>query len=190
MASIVRTDPFGLRGSWQIRQAPLDRFFDRFFEEATGATRPAAGPTHRGSVAVNLYESEEKYWVDLPVPGVKPEDVEITVRKNVLSVTAKVSWEAPQDAQPIWRGFSSGEWRRTFTLPGDVNADKVSASLEHGILRLELPKADHLRPRTIRVSPNGVQHVEVPQPVALAPHSEPAQPENEVASHIESGDPA
>jgi HSP20 family protein len=83
---------------------------------------------------------------------VKAEDVEITVQDNLLTLTARRRWEVPQNAQPIWRGFGTGEMQQTVTLPGEVNAGAVQADLQDGILRLELPKAEGARPRTIKVN--------------------------------------
>ena len=103
-------------------------------------------------VAANLYETEEAYWVELPLPGVKPEDLEVTVHENLLTITAKRTWEAPEKAQIIWQGFGGGEWKQSFTLPGEVNADRVEAVMDYGVLRLQLAKAEHVRPRTIRVN--------------------------------------
>ena len=146
MASMVRYEPFSL---WGRRPAfeTFDRLFDRFFEEA--AERRQDGTRRIGA---NLYQTPEAYWVELPLPGVKPEDVEVTVQENLLTIAAKRTWQLPEKAQAIWQGFGSGEWKQSFTLPGEVNSDRVEASMEYGVLRLHLPKAEHVRPRTIRVN--------------------------------------
>jgi len=129
----------------------LDQLFDRIFADAT----PAARSTRVAGVqpgAANLFETSEAYLVELPLPGVKPEDVEVTVQENILTLAAKRSWQAPENAKAVWQGFSAGEWKQRFTLPGEVNSDRVSATLELGVLRLELPKAEHMKPRTIRIN--------------------------------------
>jgi HSP20 family protein len=123
MATIVRYEPFALSRRW---------------------ARPAG-------FAANLYETDGAYGVDLPLPGVKPEDVEVSLQQDVLTLKAKRTWATPEDAKPLWRGFGSGEWRQSFTLPGEVDGEKVEARLEDGVLRLHLPKAEHARPRQIKV---------------------------------------
>lgn len=148
--AIVRYQPFAVSSTWPARS--IDTLFDRIWDSAFGRGALTGTPVASPSVAANLYESDEAYHVELPVPGVRPEDVEVTVQENVLRLKAKRSWETPANARRLWQGFSQGEWQQSFTLPGDVNPDKVEASLEHGVLRLSLPKADHLRPRTIKVS--------------------------------------
>jgi HSP20 family protein len=163
MASIVRYQPFRLPLGEMTRD--LDRVFERLFD----GTFPAQRAATAWSGTANLYETPDAYWVELPLPGVKPEDVEVTVQENLLTLAAKRSWQTPENAKPIWQGFGQGQWKQSFTLPGEVNPDKVSASLEYGILRLELPKAEHMKPRTIRV--NGVQAA---QPAQI---EQPAQTE-------------
>ena len=102
--------------------------------------------------------------MEVPLPAVKPEDLQITVQENVITLKARRDWARPEGAQSIWQGFAPGSWEHTFTLPGEVDADKVEAHLEHGLLRLQLPKAAHSRPRQITV--NGVAR---PAPAEVAP---------------------
>jgi HSP20 family protein len=144
--AIVRYEPFGVLNT----RPSFDALFDRLFEDAFGWGRPGTSAT-RSSVAANLYETQESYWVELPLPGVKAEDVEVTVQENLLTISAKRTWDMPEGAQPVWQGFGSGEWKQSFTLPGEVNPDQVQATLENGVLRLQLAKAEHIRPRTVRV---------------------------------------
>jgi HSP20 family protein len=137
MPTIVRYEPFLATGRWPRPAFP----------------RLAAEPT-RSRLAANLYQTTEAYWVEVPLPAVKPEDVQVTVQENVITLKARRDWARPEGAQSIWQGFAPGSWEHTFTLPGEVDADKVEAHLEHGLLRLQLPKAAHSRPRQITV--NGV----------------------------------
>src|SRR5207237_1631102 len=131
----------------------FDRLFDRLFDDAFGWSREnAQTPPRSTGIAANLYETAEAYWVELPLPGVKPDDVEVTVHDTLLTISAKRNWELPEQAQPIWQGFGGGEWKQSFTLPGEVNPEKVEASMEYGVLRLQLSKAEHTKPRTIRVN--------------------------------------
>jgi HSP20 family protein len=151
--AIVRYQPFAATSAWQNRS--VDALFDRIFENAFGRAPFGGSRVSVPNVSANLYDSDEAYHVELPLPGVKPEDVSVTVQENVLTLRAKRSWETPANARRVWQGFAQGEWQQSFTLPGEVNADRVQASLEHGVLRLELPKADHARPRVIKVTGTG-----------------------------------
>ena len=147
MESMLHYQPASTWASWPARSR-IDRLFDRVFEDAEIEVQP-----FRGFTSANLYESPEAYLVDLPLPGVKAEDVEITVQHKLLILKARRRLPAPQNAQPLWRGFvGTGEMQQTFTLPGEVNTAEVQADLQDGILRLELPKAESARPRTIKVN--------------------------------------
>lgn len=140
--------PVSALAGWPARTR-IDRLFDGLVDAATIAIYPSDGSTD-----ANLYESPEAYIVELPLPGVRPEDVEITMQDNLLTLTARRHWEAPPNAQPLWRAFGSGTMQQTVSVPGEVIAGPLQAELRDGILRLELPKAERARPRTITV--NGV----------------------------------
>jgi HSP20 family protein len=137
MPTIVRYEPLLTSGRW-TRPA---------------FARPVVEPA-RSRLAANLYQTAEAFWMEVPLPAVKPEDVQLTVQENVITLKARRDWTRPEGAQSIWQGFAPGSWEHTFTLPGEVDAEKVEAHLEHGLLRLQFPKAAHSRPRQIAV--NGV----------------------------------
>jgi HSP20 family protein len=155
MATIVRYEPFALPRRWT--RPSVDRIFDRLAQDALGITPGSFWGPRPAGFAANLYETEDAYGVDLPLPGVKPEDVEVSLQQDVLTLKAKRTWAAPEDAKSLWRGFGSGEWRQSFTLPGEVDGEKVEARLEEGVLRLRLPKAEHARPRQIKVQSGALE---------------------------------
>jgi HSP20 family protein len=142
----LRYYPVATVAGWPPRSG-IERAFDRGFDEIG-----LAGQTARGFAGANVYASPEAYLVELPLPGVKAEDVEITVQDDRLTLKARRHWEAPPNAQPLARGFGPGVMQQTVTLPGDVTTGAVQAELRDGILRLELPKAERARPRTIPVT--------------------------------------
>jgi HSP20 family protein len=158
VASIVRYEPFRFPLSEMTRD--FDRALERLVDDSFSFPRGMRARAGAGSAA-NLYETQDAYWVELPLPGVKADDVEVTVQDNVLQLRAKREWSTPEGAKSIWQGFTGGTWEQHFTLPGEVNPDKVSATLEHGILRLELPKAEHTKPRTIRVNASGAPAIDM-----------------------------
>ena len=156
MARIVRFEPFSVAPR---RPRPaLDRAFDRMVLDTLGLA-PRYAEARRPGLTSNLYETESGYSVELPLPGVKAEDVEI-----------KRQWSAPEQARVLWQGFGSGEWQQTFTLPGEVDAERVAAHLEDGVLRLQLPKAAHARPRQIKVQ-GGAEAVKPNEDGAAAPET-------------------
>ena len=167
MASIVRYQP--IRFPLNVMARDFDRIIDRLFDDASSQPRRGTQALAQSRSASNLYETSGAYLVEVPLAGVRPEDVEVTVQQNVFTLKAKRTWEAPENAKPIWQGFGAGQLHQSFTLPGEVDPDNVSASLEHGVLRLELPKAEHIKPRTIRVNgPHGASEPVIINPPAAS----------------------
>jgi HSP20 family protein len=176
MARIVRFEPFTVAPR---RPRPaFERAFDRMVLDTLGLA-PRYAEARRPGLTSNLYETESGYSVELPLPGVKAEDVEISVQENLLALKVKRDWSTPEKARVLWQGFASGAWQQTFTLPGEVDAEHVAAHLEDGVLRLHLPKAAHARPRQIKVQAGGeaVKPIEDSAPAAAAAAAATTAPE-------------
>lgn len=103
--------------------------------------------------ALDLSESEDAYFVEATVPGYKAENLDITVENNVLYISGEVK----QDAETNGRTYHHRErvhsrFQRSISLPNSVQADAIKASLNDGILHLEIPKAEEVKPRRISVN--------------------------------------
>jgi HSP20 family protein len=103
----------------------------------------------------NLFETPDGYVMQVVLPGVKVDTLQITAHQNVLTLQGTAGVAAPEGARGIWVGLGIGDFREQVTLPGEVDADKASADYQDGILTLTLPKAEHARLKTIKLS--GVQ---------------------------------
>ena len=147
MANITRYNPFQEMVS--LREA-----MDRLFEDSFISPRGTSSFGGRG-VGVNLYENAEGFTLQVPMAGVKPEDVDITIQQDTLNLKWETRIQVPEGATVHWSGFQSGQYQQSFTLPAPINADRVEARYTDGILTLNLPKAEHARARTIKV--NGVK---------------------------------
>lgn len=101
--------------------------------------------------AVDIFENDKELTVIADMPGVKPENLEIDLRKNTLSIIGDV--EAPEgpDENDVVREFRTGRYLRQFTLSELVDQNKIEASLKDGVLRLRLPKVEKAVPRKITV---------------------------------------
>jgi len=145
MATISRWDPF--QDVLSLREA-----MNQLVEESF--VRPTAGQSGQNFVpALDLSETPEGYLVEAALPGVKPEDVEVTVENNVLTIKGETRQETDskqRNFHRIERRF--GSFQRTIGLPTTVKADAIQASLTNGILRLEIPKAEEVKPRKISVN--------------------------------------
>jgi HSP20 family protein len=156
MANNARYEPFWPAGrrSGTFGDPFFDRF-DRVLQDAFGVTLAPTADREGPGAAVNLYDTTEGYWLELPLPGVQPDGVDLSVQQNLLTLKARREWAPPDGAQVVWQGFGAGQWQQTFALPGEVDAERVEARLADGVLRLHLPKAQHLRPRQITVQAGG-----------------------------------
>jgi HSP20 family protein len=123
---------------------------DRFFNEpwfgdrlwADGATLPT----------VDMYQTDDDIVVKATLPGVKPEDIAISVTGDVLTLRGSATEESgQQNATYYLRERRHGEFSRSLPLPASVVADKAKADFEDGILTLTLPKAEEVKAKTITV---------------------------------------
>ncbi len=108
-------------------------------------------PVTRG-VAANLYETPEGFILQIPMPGVNPDDVEITTQQDTIILKWETKISVPQNATVHWSGFQSGQFQQTFTLPAPINSERAEASYADGVLTLNLPKAEHVKARTVKVT--------------------------------------
>ncbi|HEX7737897.1 MAG TPA: Hsp20/alpha crystallin family protein [Ktedonobacteraceae bacterium] len=141
MANLIRYNPFNEVVS--LREA-MDRLFeDSFIPRSLGTVA-------RGAQS-NLYETAEGFTLQIPMPGVNPDDVEITAQQDTLTFKWATSVNVPENATTHWSGFASSQHQQSFTLPTPINAERIEANYENGILTLNLPKAEHAKARTVKV---------------------------------------
>jgi HSP20 family protein len=108
------------------------------------------------SLALDMYETENDIVVKATLPGVKPEDININVTGNVLTISGQVRSEQKDEKQNYHhRERYFGQFFRQVTLPDGVQGDKADASYENGVLTLTLPKAESAKPRQIKVRSGG-----------------------------------
>jgi HSP20 family protein len=106
---------------------------------------------------MNLFETNDSYIVQVPLPGVQPDQLAITARENVVTLQGTTEIPPPEGARNLYAGAIRGQFRELVQLPGDVDADKASASYNNGVLTLTLPKAASARERAIKVTQVGGQ---------------------------------
>lgn len=100
---------------------------------------------------VDIYETEAALWLRADMPGVEEDSIEINVEKNVLSIEGQVSLKEYADLDPVYTEYNVGNYQRRFTLSNAIDTDNIHARLTHGVLELELPKAESAKPRRIAV---------------------------------------
>ncbi len=102
--------------------------------------------------AVDVFEQPDSIRIVAEVPGVKPEDVQISVEGNVLTIHGAKQQMAEERTERVHRYERVyGAFERSFTLPATVDANGIKASYEHGVLTVTLPKVEKARPKQIAV---------------------------------------
>jgi len=142
-------DPFAQATS--LRDA-----MDRLLQESI--IRPSGALMQRGAQAamlpLDVHESEDSYTIQASLPGVKPEDVQIHITGDTITIRgeSQESREERRGEQVIMRERRMGSFARTITLPLPVDSEHAEAKFENGVLTLRLPKAPQAKPRRITVS--------------------------------------
>src|SRR5215470_17430123 len=102
--------------------------------------------------AVDIFEEPEYLRIVAEIPGVKPQDVKITVEDNVLTIKGTKEQVAEEKAEKVHRYERTyGAFERTFTLPVSVQPEKIKAAYENGVLTITLPKVEAAKPHLIKI---------------------------------------
>jgi HSP20 family protein len=137
---------------WQTPFDDMDRLHrevDRLFSEFTGGGEPFTSRTYP---AVNITEDTDHYYVRGELPGVKSEDLEISVVEGRLLIRGERKLDTEdKGASYHRREREGGFFRRIIALPAKVNPEKVSAAIKNGVFTITLPKAEEAKPRKIAV---------------------------------------
>jgi len=145
MSNLVSWDPFS-----ELRTT-MDRLFDQGFARPW---RMLPTTSYDALMPVDIAETAEQFEVSAAVPGVRPDDVDISVVGDQLTIRAHRQEEPAQEQDCTYhhQEILSGDYSRTFSLPTIVEADRAEARYENGILHLTLPKAESVRPRQIKLT--------------------------------------
>lgn len=136
--------------TWILRE--FRRLLEDFF---TDTPLPAAARLMEGtwSPAVDIAETDNEYVVAVEVPGMKKDDIKVTLQDNVLTIKGERKKESEIHKGSYHRMERCfGAFERSFTLPSTIRADKIQAKYEDGILRLTLPKAEEVKPKEIPIN--------------------------------------
>ncbi len=143
--TLIRRSGFG--DLLSLRQA-----MDRLFEESFVNPR-SWGWGEQLSVALDVYAAEADLVVLANLPGVRPEEVDITVEGNTLTIAGETRSARKEDeGSSLIQEIRRGAFSRTLTLPAGLEADKATATFEDGVLTLTIPKAEQVKPRQIKIA--------------------------------------
>lgn len=120
---------------------------------SNSATVPAVQPTREVSFSprVDIVENDDGLILFADLPGVRPEDAEVHYQNGELILHGKVARRYGEEARFLQGEYGVGDFHRTFSVQ-DVEADRISAELKNGVLKVTLPKAEALKPKKIAVT--------------------------------------
>jgi HSP20 family protein len=147
MTLVRRPSPFG--ELMTLRQV-MDRLIDDDFRPSRWLSGGLDGP----ALPLDVTTTTESLTIEAALPGIKPEDVDITVENGTVTISGRTADERKaEEGSYVVQEIRRGSFSRSVALPNGLEPDKASATFENGILRLEIPKAEQVKPRQIRISP-------------------------------------
>lgn len=142
MWNLVRRDPWYLWSDIDSLQREMNRLFNQ-----------AAGGVAAEFPAVNLYTSEDDVVLTAELPGIDPNELDVSVKNDTVTLRGERKAEDPAEGEKVLRQErGSGSFTRSFALPFRVEADKVEAEYNRGILMVKLPRAEADKSRKITVN--------------------------------------
>jgi len=140
--TLTRWTPYRSLGTLPV---DVDRFFNRFWDYNESDTV--------WSPSVDISETEDKYEVKAELPGLDKKEINVAVENNVLRLSGERKHEEKKDDKNYHRiERFYGKFERTFRLPERVQAENIKAHYKNGVLTVEIPKAEELKPRGIEIS--------------------------------------
>lgn len=145
--AIERWEPF--KEMMSLREA-MNRLVEDSFIRPGGWLAPFDGDAL--GIATDVIETKDAIIVKASVPGIKPDDIDVSVTGDVLTIKGETtSEEKIEQGSYLRQERRFGKFERSLTLPTLVTADKADAKFEHGVLTLTLPKAEQAKPKSIKV---------------------------------------
>lgn len=129
---LIQTDPF--------------RDFDTLFNRLSGRQ-----PNGAGVMPMDAFRRGSDVWVHIDLPGVKADSLDITVERNVLTISAERDWQRQEGDQPYFAERYRGAFRRQIQLGDGLDLNALEADLHDGVLTLRVPVAEQAKPRKVQV---------------------------------------
>lgn len=101
---------------------------------------------------VDIYETKDGLWLWADMPGVDESSLNVHLDNGVLTIEGQVDVTQYENTTPLYTEYNVGNYVRRFTLSNDVDSDRIVARMQHGVLALEIPKAERAKPRRISVT--------------------------------------
>ena len=147
MMNLVRWNPLGEMTAMQNR-------INRMYNDPYGLADRTNDDTDMGmwNPAVDLYEIDDHFVIKAELPGVDKKNIAIDLKDRVLTLSGERSFENEVKQENYYRRERSyGKFQRAFTLPADVDSDKIKAEFKDGLLQIEVPKPEAQKPKQVTI---------------------------------------
>jgi HSP20 family protein len=146
MMNVTRYDPWRMMDEWRQE---MDRVFHPLLQRDDDTTRVVGGDW---VPAVDIKDEESRYVIRADIPGVKPEDIEVTMENGVLTIRGERKFEETEERENFKRiERSHGIFYRRFTLPDYTDTEAIQASGKDGVLEVTIPKTVEKHMKRIEV---------------------------------------
>ena len=147
---MIRWEPF--REMMSLRQA-----MDRLFEDSFIRPSRLWPELRAGELPIDMYQTKDDVVVKATLPGVKPEELDISITGDTLTIKGEHKEEQEvKEKDYLCKECRYGAFSRSVTIPTQVESDKAEAVFENGILTLIIPKSEQVKPKSIKVKAKGV----------------------------------
>jgi HSP20 family protein len=172
MATMTRWDPFQDLRSAQDELAQMSPTLAHALGLHTQQQGSGQATTTAWAPALDISERKDAYLVTVELPGIEPDDLEITLEDGLLTIQGERHFAHDSSEQQFHRiERRYGAFRRAITLPAQVQADAVEASFENGVLQIVVPKAEEATPKRVQVRPGSQRDAIEATPEATPPTS-------------------
>lgn len=119
---------------------------DEFFNDAVATRQTSFAPS------IDISETEKQYLIDVELPGIKKEDIDLNIENNTLTISGERKFEKKEDGKQYHRVESHyGSFSRSFTLPDNVKTDSINAAYNNGILNITVEKSEQQMKKQIKI---------------------------------------
>jgi HSP20 family protein len=158
MTTMMRWDPFQDLRSAQDEMAQMSPMLAHALGLHARQQGNDRAMTTAWAPALDISERKDAYLVTVEVPGVEPEDLDITMEDGLLTIKGERQFTSESSEQQFHRVERRyGAFRRSITLPAQVQADHIEATFDNGVLQIVVPKAEEAKPKRIQVRPGSAK---------------------------------
>lgn len=128
----------------------IGNFMNEFFNTAVGDVLQKSDRKHFTNPATNVLSFDDRYELEVALPGFNKEDIEIKIDNGLLTISANEKTEEDVKVNYRLREFNYSGFKKSFTLPDSANPAKIKASLKKGLLQIVIPKKEEAIPQPSR----------------------------------------